>query len=121
MGPTRNQQQLILVKQLYEDARLFEERGDAFSLTKTVVLLDLSIENILNNIILNLDPSFSVNQTKGRGDITRKTLSGNASEVLRAAGKQPLQEDRELTNYTHYATSFSTSVRHPLSQKCTDI
>ena len=57
MGPTRNQQQLILVKQLYEDARLFEERGDAFSLTKAVVLLDLSIENILNNIILNLDRS----------------------------------------------------------------
>lgn len=98
MAPSRNQQQLILVKQLYEDARLLEEKGDAFSLTKAVVLLDLSIEHILNNIILNLDPSFTVNQTKGTGDIDRRTLWGNASTALRAAGKKPLSEVRELAN-----------------------
>lgn len=98
MFPRRNQQQLILVKQLYEDARLLGKRGDAFSLTKAVVLLDLSIEHILNNIILNLDPSFTVNQTKGSGDINRKTLSGNASTALRTAGKRPLSEERELAN-----------------------
>ncbi len=98
MTPKRNQQQLILVKHLYEDARLLEERGDAFSLTKAVVLLDLSIEHILNNLILNLDPTFTVNQTKSSGDINRRTLSGNASTALRAAGKKPLLEERELAN-----------------------
>jgi hypothetical protein len=98
MVTRRNQQQLILVKQLYEDARLLEEKGDAFSLTKAIVLLDLSIEHVLNNILLNLDLSFTVNQTKGSEDINRRTLSGNASTALRAAEKKPLSEQRELAN-----------------------
>lgn len=98
MTPKRNQQQLILIKQLYEDARLLEERGDAFSLTKAVVLLDLSIEHILNNIILNVDPTSSVNQTKSSGDLNRRTLSGNSSTALGSAGKKPPLEAGELAN-----------------------
>src|SRR5260370_15211189 len=98
MSLSRNPQQLILVKQLYLDACLLADRGDTFSVTKAVILLDLAIEHMLNNIVLNLDPSFTVNQTKGVEDIGRRTLWGNASTAIRAAAKTPLLEVRELAN-----------------------
>ncbi len=83
----RNQQQLILVRQLYEDSLVLAARSDALSLTKAVVLVDLAGEFLLNNIILNLDPDFTVNETKGSEDIARKTLWGNAARAIRMSNK----------------------------------
>jgi hypothetical protein len=94
----RNQQHLILVKQLYEDSLVLSGRTDALSLTKAIVLLDLSVELMLNNIVLNLDPNFTVNETKGSEDISRKTLWGNAARAVRAANKGSLPEAREIAN-----------------------
>ncbi|MGH9968607.1 MAG: hypothetical protein ACREBG_12375, partial [Pyrinomonadaceae bacterium] len=94
----RNQQQLLLVKQLYEDAASLAARGDSFSLTKGVIFLDLAVEHLLNNIVLNLDPNFTVNETKGSEDIARKTLWGNAVRAARMSQKGGLPETRELAN-----------------------
>lgn len=94
----RNQQHLILVKQLYEDSLALSGRSDALSLTKAIVLLDLAVELVLNHIVLNLDPDFTVNETKGSEDITRKTLWGNAAKAVRAANKGSLPETREIAN-----------------------
>jgi len=73
-------------------------RPDALSLTKAIVLLDLSVELMLNNIVLNLDPNFTVNETKGSEDISRKTLWGNAARAVRATNKGSLPEAREIAN-----------------------
>ncbi len=86
----RNQQQLILVKHLYEDASIMGERADTFSVTKAVILLDLAVEHMLNNIILNLDPDFTVNETKGSEDVARKTLWGNAARAIKMSNKGKL-------------------------------
>jgi hypothetical protein len=94
----RNQQQLILVKQLYEDSLALSGRSDALSLTKAIVLLDLAVELLLNNIVLNLDPDFTVNETRGSEDIARKTLWGNAARAARVANKGSLPETREIAN-----------------------
>lgn len=94
----RNQHQLILVKQLYEDAAVLAARGDAFSLTKALILLDLAVEHTLNNIVLNLDPNFTVNETKGSEDIARKTLWGNAARSMKTSNKGSLPETREIAN-----------------------
>jgi hypothetical protein len=53
MISTRNPQQLLLVKQLYEDGRLLPSRDDDLSLTKSVILLDLAVEQMLNTIIMD--------------------------------------------------------------------
>ena len=94
----RNQQQLILVKQLYEDSLVLAARSDGLSLTKAVVLVDLAVEILLNHIILNLDPDFTVNETKGSEDIARKTLWGNAARAIRMSNKGTLPETREIAN-----------------------
>jgi len=94
----RNQQQLILVKQLFEDSLALCGRSDVLSLTKAIVLLDLAVELLLNNVVLNLDPDFTVNETKGSEDITRKTLWGNAARAVKAANKGSLPETREIAN-----------------------
>ena len=61
---TRNPQQLLLVKQLYEDGRLLASREDALSLAKAVVVLDLAIEQMLNTVIMDFT---SVNTPRGKG------------------------------------------------------
>lgn len=58
----RNTDQLVLVKQLYQDANNLITDRDRLSLTKAVIILDLSVELMLNNIVLNLDPNLTVNQ-----------------------------------------------------------
>jgi hypothetical protein len=53
---------------------------------------------MLNNIVLNLDPDFTVNETKGSEDISRKTLWGNAARSMRIASKTKIPETRELAS-----------------------
>jgi hypothetical protein len=51
MPVTSNPQQLILVKQLYEDGCLLAAREDDVSLTKAIILVDLAIEQMLNQVL----------------------------------------------------------------------
>lgn len=94
----RNPHQLLLSKQLYEDSRLLAERDDAFSHTKAVILLDLSVETLLNNVVLNFDPDLTVNASKGSQDTDRRTLWGNAGTALNKAKGKRLPETREMAN-----------------------
>lgn len=96
MSSPRNLHQLLLVKQLYEDACLLSEREDTFSHTKAVILLDLSVEVMLNSLVLNLDPDLTVNAAKGSQDTDRKTLWGNAATALNKAKSKRLSEFREM-------------------------
>jgi hypothetical protein len=93
----RNPHQLLLSKQLFEDARLYAEREDSFSHTKAVVLLDLAIEVLLHNIVLNFDPDLTVNASNSGRDTDRRTLWGNTSQALKSKGKQ-LAELREMAS-----------------------
>jgi hypothetical protein len=98
MSSPRNLHQLLLVKQLYEDASLHAGYGDTFSHTKSVILLDLSVEMVLNNIVLNLDPDLTVNASKGSQDTDRRTLWGNAASAINKAKSKRLLEIREMAN-----------------------
>lgn len=98
MISVRNPHQLLLAKQLYEDSRILVERDDAFSHTKAVILLDLSVETVLNNIVLNFDPDLTINASKGSQDTDRRTLWGNASTALNKAKSRRLPESREMAN-----------------------
>lgn len=93
MASFRNFEQLILVKQLFQDARDLAERGDRLSLTKAIILLDLSIEQSLKSILLNLNPNFII--PRGRNDITWKELWQNASSAVQNAKGVPLSEQNE--------------------------
>jgi hypothetical protein len=95
MTALRNFDQLILIKQLYHDAHDLAERGDRLSLTKSIILLDLSIEQMLKNILLNLDPSFIA--PRGRNDITYRELWDNASRAVQDAKGVTLSERNEST------------------------
>jgi hypothetical protein len=98
MTQIRNPHQLLLVKQLYEDARLLAEREDSFSHTKAVIFIDLAVETLLNSIVLSFDPDLSINASKGSLDTDRRTLWGNASTALNKVKKKRLPESREMAS-----------------------
>ena len=58
MATKTNPQQLVLAKQLYDDARILAGREDGLSLMKAVLLLDLSVEQTLNQILRDFDRDF---------------------------------------------------------------
>lgn len=91
--PIRNFEQLILVKQLFQDARDLSERGDRLSLTKAIILMDLSVEQSLKCILLNLNPDFII--PRGRNDINRRELWHNASSAVQNTKGVSLSEQNE--------------------------
>lgn len=96
MTSIRNFEQLILVKQLYEDARELAERRDRLALTKAIILLDLSIEQLLKSILLNHNPSFFI--PRGKSDINWKELWQNASDAVRKEKGVALSEQSESSS-----------------------
>jgi hypothetical protein len=92
----RNFEQLILVKQLYEDARELAERRDRLALTKAIILLDLSIEQLLKSILLNHNPSFFI--PRGKSDINWKELWQNASDAVQKEKGVALSEQSESSS-----------------------
>ncbi len=94
----RKPESLLLVKQLFEDSRSLSDRDDSLSLSKAVIILDLAVEQLLNHIVLNLDPDLDVNASKAGKEIDRKTLWGNAATCLRKEKGAGLTESREVSN-----------------------
>jgi len=102
---TRNPQQLLLVKQLYEDGRLLASREDALSLAKAVVVLDLAIEQMLNTVIMDFT---SVNTPRGKGG--RKDLAwGDIWD--RAAAPMKLKNHELMKSYTAACSSRGSKPR----------
>ncbi|MGI8732850.1 MAG: hypothetical protein ACR2LM_06065 [Pyrinomonadaceae bacterium] len=93
MSSIRNFEQLILVKHLFQDARDLTGRGDRLSLTKAIILLDLSIEQSLKSILLNLNPNFII--PRGRQDIKWRDLWQNASSAVQNIKGVALSEQNE--------------------------
>ncbi len=95
MSTIRNFEQLIFVKQLCDDAKSLLNIGDVLSLTKSLIIIDLAIEQTLKTIILNLNPSFYI--PRGRQDINWKDLWNEADSIIKNLGKHGLTEQVECT------------------------
>ena len=91
----RNFEQLILVKHLYQDARDTAEQSSRLAQTKAIILLDLSIEQTLKNILLNLNPNYIIQ--KGRNDIQWRELWREASKAVQDIKGVALSEQMEST------------------------
>jgi hypothetical protein len=107
MPTLRNFEQLLIVKQLYEDAVLLTDRGDVFSLSKAVLFLDLSIETTLKAILINLNPNYltqffqqkqlKTSQKQGF-DVSWHVAWEQASNELEKKNRPALSEESESRN-----------------------
>lgn len=93
MRQVRNFEHLLLTKQLYQDALDSSDRGDRSLLTRALIILDLSIELALKNILLNLDPNFAPDQ--GRRDILWHDLWRKTDAALKQVSGNNLSERSE--------------------------
>lgn len=93
MSITATPQQLLLVKQLYDDACILVTKTDDLSLTKALILLDLSVEQMLSQVLRDIHPGFA----PGRKDVFWHALWQQARPVLEARGCQLLHY-RELSS-----------------------
>lgn len=84
--PTRNPQQLLLIKQLYEDARLLAGREDDLSVMKATLSLDHSVEQMLNTIIMDMTTHNVPQRGTGRKDIGWGDIWKRAMEAIESAG-----------------------------------
>ncbi|HEX7723665.1 MAG TPA: hypothetical protein VF397_16005 [Pyrinomonadaceae bacterium] len=91
--PIASAKQLLLIKQLFDDACILAAREDDLSLTKALILLDLSVEQTLNQILRDFHPDFS----PGRKDVGWFTLWQQASPIMKDKGSQ-LYNYRELAS-----------------------
>jgi hypothetical protein len=89
--------QLILVRQLYEDAFNLAAREDDLSLTKALILLDLSVEQMLNQLLRDFDRDFAPNFDSGRRDVGWRQLWQLAQPVMKDMGSR-LVNYRELSS-----------------------
>jgi hypothetical protein len=89
----RNFEHLLLTKQLYQDALDSSDRGDRSLLTRALIILDLSIELALKNILINLDPNFAPDQ--GRRDILWHDLWHKTDAALKQVSGNNLSERSE--------------------------
>jgi hypothetical protein len=94
---TSNPLQLLLVKQLYDDACILVAREDDLSLIKSVILLDLSVEQMLNQILRDFHRDFSPTANGGRKDVGWQRLWQHASPELKKMGSELLNY-RELSS-----------------------
>jgi hypothetical protein len=78
----------MLVKQTYEEARDLASRGDALSLAKAIILLDLSVELALGVVIMDFVVSKSPKLKPGRKDMGWGELWGIADEAVKRLGHQ---------------------------------
>lgn len=108
--PIRNFEQLIVVKQLYQDARDLSQRGDRLSLTKSIILLDLAVEQSLKSILLNLNPNFII--PRGRNDISWKDLWRNASSAVQNTKGVSLSEQNESSRLVGRNRSRTRQTQH---------
>jgi hypothetical protein len=86
MPVTSNPQQLILVKQLYEDSCLLAAREDDVSLTKAIILVDLAIEQMLNQVLRDFYPGFDSTAAAGRRDVNWGRLWQLAAQTMTEKG-----------------------------------
>jgi len=98
MAGTKSPHQLLLIKQLYDDACGLTSRGDTLSLAKAIILLDLSVEQMLNSIIMDFVSAKSPKLKPGRKDQGWGELWGLADEAMQQRGHAP------LINYTQLLT-----------------
>jgi hypothetical protein len=91
---TRNPQQLQLVKQLYEDGRLLAIRDDGLSLTKSVILLDLAVEQMLNTIIMDFTSLNTPKGKSGRKDIGWGDIWQRAADAMKAKSHELLNHSQ---------------------------
>src|ERR1051326_8221980 len=97
MPVTSNPQQLLLVKQLYEDGCLLATGEDDVSLTKAIILIDLAIEQMLNQVLRDFYPSFDPTAAAGRRDVNWGRLWQLAAQTLTGKGFA-LPHYRELSS-----------------------
>jgi hypothetical protein len=86
---------LLLVKQLFEDARTLASNEDDLSLTKAIVALDLAIEQMLNTIIMDFTSVNAPKGKSGRKDISWAEIWERAVTAIRTMG-------HELLNHSHF-------------------
>jgi hypothetical protein len=125
MPTPRNFEQLLIVKQLYQDSDLLINKGDIFSLSKAVIFLDLSIELTLKTILLNLNPNFlsqlfqqpqiKVTQ-KQHVDISWHIAWTQASKELQAINKSSLSEEAESRNLRNSRNGIQHNGQTPATQ-----
>lgn len=110
MAITCNPQQLMLVKQLYEDARALSARNDELSLTKAIILLDLSVDNLLNQIVRDCSLP---NPSSGRNDAKWHDNWSNAHSALKNIGinlihRRELASLHDIQNLTQHNGTIPT-------------
>jgi hypothetical protein len=114
MPTPRNFEQLLIVKQLYQDANLLIGKGDIFSLSKAIIFLDLSIELALKTILLNLDPSFIPNKPNFNW---HQAWKGASDAVEKMCGTY-LPEEVESTNLRNLRNGIQHNGQIPHIQDC---
>jgi len=85
---TRNPQQLVLVKHLYEDACTLAGREDDFSVMKATLSLDHSVEQMLNTIVMDITTQNVPTRGAGRRDISWSEIWKRASDAVTVLGHE---------------------------------
>lgn len=78
---SHNSQQLLLVKELFEEAQTLAFREDTFSTSKAILFLDLAVEQMLRTIIASISP-----HTNYKKDPDWYILWADASDAMQAKG-----------------------------------
>jgi hypothetical protein len=95
-----NPRQLLLVKQLFDEAKRYAAVGGRLASMKALLLLDLSVEQMLNAVISD----FSSEELLNLDDANWQTLWTKASaaakngELARLPNSRPLQKLHKLRN-----------------------
>lgn len=97
MSRTRNPQQLLLIKQLYDDACLLAGRGDGLSVMKAVISLDQSIEQMLNTIVMDFTAHNAPKGKAGRKDVGWGDIWDRASTAMKGLGHELLNHAQLLS------------------------
>ena len=110
MSSLPNSQQLLLVKDLFGEAQTLAAREDTFSTTKSILFLDLAVEQMMRAIIFTLKPNSNPRKdlkwhelwTEADGALQAKSLQLHNSAPLKA-----LHEHRNMVQHTGATYHFS--------------
>src|SRR5436309_10116216 len=94
---TRNPQQLLLVKHLYEDARTLASREDDLSLMKAIVVLDLAVEHMLNTVIIDFTSLNAPKGKPGRKDVSWAIIWERAAAAMKEKNHEVLNHGQLLS------------------------
>ncbi len=115
MSITNTPQQLLLIKQLFDDACILAEHQDELSLTKALILLDLSIEQMLNQVIRDCSLNTASNVAFGRRDTTWQKIWDAANQAINDKGfklihHRDLLSLHEVRNMAQHNATIPTQI-----------